>query len=390
MELQEFQAKALLGRYSVAVPEGFVARTPDEAEAAAARLGPGRLFVKAQIAAGDRLGAGGIREAGSPAEARSAADELMGRTLATPQTGPEGSMVEAVLVERAAEVERELYLGMGVDPVAAAITLTAGAGGGSGIEERVAEEAAGLKTVMLGIGGERREGEIAGLGRDIGLPDAAVEPFCGFVGRLHHAFVDLDAGFIEINPLVLTPGGEFVAADAKLAMDDNATFRHADLPEEQAEARTDPTELQAQRHQINYVRMDGDVGVVVNGAGLGLATLDMIHMAGGAPANFMDIRTTAKSLDIAHGVGLVLDNPRAKVLLLNVFGGGMQPCDTIVEGLGIAYRRHRRKLPIVMRVTGNNEDFARQRLASFNLPTTECADMWQAVSGAVSAAARRA
>jgi succinyl-CoA synthetase beta subunit len=233
-------------------------------------------------------------------------------------------------------------------------------------------------------------GEIAEFCRRFSLPADAAERLGEVIVRLHRALIELDAGLIEINPLALTEAGEWVALDAKLAIDDNAMFRHPDLAELGRDAETDYVELHAQRHQINFVQMAGDIGTVVNGAGLGLATLDLIRAAGGTPANFMDIRTTARSLDIAQGVNLVLDNPRTKVVLVNVFGGGMQPCDTIIEGLGIAYRRRRRMLPVVLRVTGNNEDLARLRLANFNLPSTECPDMWQAVTRAVAIAQGRA
>jgi succinyl-CoA synthetase beta subunit len=264
--------------------------------------------------------------------------------------------------------------------------LTAGEGGGVEIEQRFAMNALQLESLRLSMKGERRPGDIVGFCRRIDLPERAVEKFCELVERVHRAFIDFDASLIEINPLALTESGDLVAVDAKLVIDDNAVFRHLDLAELGEETEADLIELQAQRHQINFVQMDGDVGTVVNGAGLGLATLDMIRTAGGSPANFMDIRTTAKSLDIAQGIGLVLDNPRAKVLLVNVFGGGMQPCDTIVDGLGIAFRRSHRVLPIVLRITGNNEDLARLRLANFNLRKTECSDMWQAVTRAVAIA----
>ena len=184
--------------------------------------------------------------------------------------------------------------------------------------------------------------------------------------------------------------GDLVAADAKVTIDDNAIFRHAETAQLRSEDDVDLIQLQAQRHQINYVQMDGNIGIVVNGAGLGLATLDLVQAAGGVPANFMDIRTTAKSLDIAHGVGMILDNPRAKVLLVNVYGGGMQACDTVVDGLAIAFRKSGRVMPMVLRITGNNENFARMRLANFNLPKTECADMWQAATRAVAIAQGRA
>jgi succinyl-CoA synthetase beta subunit len=268
--------------------------------------------------------------------------------------------------------------------------LTAAEGGGAEIEKRFAMNTLQLQSLRLSMKGGLRPGDLVELCRRIDLPEPAVEKFRELVERILRAFIDFDASLIEINPLALTQRGDLVAVDAKFVVDDNAVFRHPDLAELSGEAEADRVELQAQRHQINFVQMDGDVGTVVNGAGLGLATLDMIRAAGGSPANFMDIRTTAKSLDIAQGIGLVLDNPRAKVLLVNVFGGGMQPCDTIVDGLGIAFRRSRRVLPVVLRITGNNEDLARLRLANFNLPKTECSDMWQAVTRAVAIAQGRA
>ena len=390
MQLQEFQAKKLLSRYSIGIPVGAVAVTPDEAEAAAAQLNSAAVFVKAQIEAGDRSMAGGIRAAQSALAAKAAAKELLGQKLVTSQTGPNGQTVKRVLVEARIQAVREFYLAMWVETLSGSIMLTAAEGGGAEIEQRFAMNALQLQSLRLSMKGGLRPGDLVELCRRIDLPEQAVEKFRELVERIHRAFIDFDASLIEINPLALTQRGDLVAVDAKLVIDDNAVFRHPDLAELSGEAEADRVELQAQRHQINFVQMDGDVGTVVNGAGLGLATLDMIRAAGGSPANFMDIRTTAKSLDIAQGIGLVLDNPRAKVLLVNVFGGGMQPCDTIVDGLGIAFRRSRRVLPVVLRITGNNEDLARLRLANFNLPKTECSDMWQAVTRAVAIVQGRA
>ena len=284
---------------------------------------------------------------------------------------------------------REFYLAMSVDPVSAAINLVAGSGG-SGIELRVAANETELKTLQLATKGERHAGDIVAFARKIGLPDVVAEEFRAVVERLLRAFIDLDASLIEINPLALTTAGELIAVDARLELDDNAGFRHPDLMVLGGEPETDQTELKAQRSQINFVQMDGDIGTVVNGAGLGLATLDMIRAAGGAPANFMDIRTTAKSMDIARGIALLLDNPKVKVLLVNVFGGGMQPCDTVAEALGIAFRKAARRLPIVIRMTGNNEELARHRLANFEFPKIECTGMGQAVTRAVAIAQGRA
>ncbi len=382
MQVLECDAKKLLSRYAVPIPPGIVVTTPAEAETAAMRLGS--VFVKAQIRAGDRMAAGGVRAARSHAEARAIARELLGRPLATAQTGPGGEIVSKVLIERAVTPARAFYVALSLDLAGAAIVLTIAPSGADG----ALPEASALKHLRLGLAGDRHE--ILAFCNTLGLAPIEAVGLRDLLARLHQAFVELDASLLEINPLVLTADREWIALDAKLTTDDNAAFRHADFAELDQKGDADRAELHAQKHQINFVPMDGDIGIVCNGAGLGLATLDMVRAAGGAPANFMDIRTTAKSLDIAQGIKLVLDNPRTKVLLVNVYGGGMQPCDTIVEALGITYRRATRALPIVLRVTGNNEDLARLRLANFKLPSTECADMWQAVTRAVAVAQGRA
>jgi succinyl-CoA synthetase beta subunit len=384
MDLHEFKAKRLLAGYGIASPEGRVAVTADEASSAAKELG-GAVYVKAQIHAGDRAKTGGVRKAESPVEAKKIASELLGKKLVTPQTGPAGHAVKRVLVEAAVRAQKEIYLAVMIDALDASIVVLGGKGG-SGIEDRAAAGGAGLETLPLGLKGERKAGDIADFCKRLGLEGKEAEKLAQTVKNMHRAFVDLDASLIEINPLVFTEAGEPVALDAKIVLDDNALFRHPDLAGLREEDEIDEIELKAQQYQINFMRMDGDIGVVVNGAGLGLATIDMLSAAGGKPANFMDIRTTAKSLDIAQGIGLVLDNPNVKVLLVNVFGGGMQPCDTIIEGLGIAFRRKGRVLPLVLRVTGNNEDIARVRIESFGLPKTQSTDMWQAATRAVAIA----
>jgi succinyl-CoA synthetase beta subunit len=386
VQILECDAKSLLSRYAIASPAGIVAATADEAEAAATRLGSDAVFVKAQVRAGNREAAGGIRSVRSAADARAAAAALLGRRLATTQTRPEGFTVSTVLVEEAVPAKREFYLSAGVDIASAAIMVTVGKGCSGDVEKRLRTAPDEFARLPLRIGGECEPGDIAVFCGSLGLTAPEAAGLHDVIVSLHRAVIESDARLIEINPLVLTEAGAWVALDAKLVVDDNAAFRQADLAALGRDAEEDQVELHAQRHQINFVQMDGDVGAVVNGAGLGLATLDMIRAAGGKPANFMDIRTTAKSLDIAQGAALVLNNPRAKVLLVNVFGGGMQPCDTIVEGLGIACRRSQRKLPLVLRITGNNEDIARRLLKNFNLPGTECRDMWQAVTRAVALA----
>ncbi|HVT55024.1 MAG TPA: ATP-grasp domain-containing protein [Xanthobacteraceae bacterium] len=387
MDLHEFKAKRLLAGYGIASPEGRVAVTADEAASAAKELG-GAVYVKAQIHAGDRAQAGGVKKAESPAEARKAAHQLLGQKLVTPQTGPAGHAVKRVLIESAVRAQKEIYLSMMIDALDASIVVLGGKGG-TGVEDRAAAGAK-LESLHLGLNGEGKSGDIAEFCKRLGATGAEAEKLAATVKNMHRAFVELDASLIEINPLVFNEKGEPVALDAKIVLDDNALFRHPDLAGLREEDEIDEIELKAQQHQINFMQMGGNIGVVVNGAGLGLATLDMLRAAGGEPANFMDIRTTAKSLDIAQGVGLVLDNPKVKVILVNVYGGGMQPCDTIIEGLGIAFRRKGRVLPLVLRVTGNNEDIARVRMESFGLPKTLSPDMWQAATRAVAIAQGKA
>jgi len=386
MKLHEFQAKRLLSTYAIRCPPGRVAITPEEAEAAAREINATSIFVKAQVLAGARARAGGVRELGDARAVRTAAAELLGQRLVTDQTGPAGQIVRRVLIEAGADCAEELYLAMTVDGASGSIVLIGKAHGGSGVENRVRSEMLATQKLSFDIQGKLQQGDLAMFCRGLGLRSGTVDRLGEIIRNMHRAFVDIDASLIEMNPIAVTADGDLVVLDAKVVLDDNALFRHPELAELRDEEDIDDIELKAQRHQINFMQMDGDIGIIVNGAGLGLATLDMVHDAGGEPANFMDIRTTAKSLDIAQGIALVLDNPSAKVLLVNVYGGGMQPCDTIIEGLGIAVRRKGRVLPIVLRLTGNNEELARLRLANFNLPTTECADMWQAVTRAVAVA----
>ncbi len=383
MELHEFQAKTLLETYGIARPRGMVALTTDEAEQAARDLGPSPAVVKAQILAGDRFRAGGVRIVARPDEARAVARTLIGNRLVTEQTGPSGEICRRVLVETRTAIVREIYLSMTIDERSGGLMLIGGAKGGDDIEDRAAGDSGALITQPVTTASPGDAADIARFCARIGLTGAQADAGAAIIHAIHRAFIELDANLIEINPLAVTDTGELVAIDAKMSVDDNALFRHPELAELRDADAFDDVELKAQRNQINFYRMDGNIGVVVNGAGLALATLDMIHAAGGQPANFMDIRTSAKSLDIAQGVSMVLDNPRTRVLLVNVFGGGMQPCDTIIDGLGIAIRRKGRVLPIVLRMTGNNEDMAWQRLANFNLRTVSFPNMWDAVVRAV-------
>ncbi len=382
MRIHEFQAKHLLARYGLNVPAGSVAISTGEAGDIARELG-GPVVVKAQIHAGGRQRAGGIQPADGPAAARAVAGRLLGTSLVTAQTGPGGQKVRRVLVEAAIAAERELHIALLIDTSSGEVMLIGSARGGVDIEEQAARGEIRLNRLVLGSGSEARAQEVAAFVMALGLEGALCEQGCALIDGLRRAFVELDASLIEINPLALTAAGSLVALDVKMMLDDNALFRHPELAALRDEDDTSAAELQAQRHQLNYVQLDGNIGIVANGAGLGLATLDMLVAAKGRPANFMDIRTTANSLDIAQGFRLLLDNPATRAILINVHGGGMQPCDTIAEGLGIALRRSGRSLPLVVRLAGNNADFARSRLQNFGCAVVDCPDMWTAASQAV-------
>jgi succinyl-CoA synthetase beta subunit len=382
MRLHEFQAKTLLAGYGVDVPEGRVALTPEDAAAIARDFQGGGFAVKAQIRSGGRGKAGAVRLVSTPDEVAAAARLLLGRIFVTPQTGPDGAKAHSVLVERAVTASRSLYLSFFIDAAKAEAVLLAGAEGSEDIEQRVHAGAMKLERLSLASGEAIDDGEAAALGRRIGISDDLLADFVSLLRRLARAFSTLDATLLEINPVLLTDDGRLVAADAKIVIDDNALFRQPELAALREE-QEDEGERVAQNRQLNYIQMDGDIGLVANGAGLGLATLDMVHAANGRPANFMDIRTTATSLDVAYGFSLVLNNPAVRSILVNVHGGGMQPCDTIADGLGIAMRRTGRTLPTVVRLAGNNAEYARFRFANFGCRVIDRPDMWSAATRAV-------
>jgi succinyl-CoA synthetase beta subunit len=382
MDLHEFQAKAILARYGVPVPAGQVAWTADEAARIAAEMGWPRYAVKAQILAGGRGAAGGVKLTHSAEGVRACAAGLLGSKLVTAQTSGAGRTVRRVYVEQAFECVREIYLGVLLDRNEGTIMLIGAREGGEEVEERM--RSAPETFARLSLRGAAAP-DAADLGRfveSLGLEGSSAEAASKLCAALARAFVELDASLIEVNPLCVTREGRLMALDVKMTVDDNALFRQPELQVLRDEDEVDALELEAQRHDLNFVRMDGDIGLVVNGAGLGLATLDMLRDVGGAPANFMDIRTTAKSLQIAKGIGLLLAEPKVKAILVNVHGGGMTSCDTIVEAIHIAMRQSGRKVPIVFRAAGQNADYARRMMADRRIPHETAASM--------SAAARRA
>jgi succinyl-CoA synthetase beta subunit len=389
MQLLEFQAKELLTRYDVAVPRGRIADDAGEALRIARRLDFPRYAVKAQIHAGERFAAGGIKFADSPEAVAAATAELIGRPLVTTQTGPTGERVRWVLIEEAREPLRRLYAAVVLDPEAASLALLTSPLGGTDIGARIAADPKALVRTPLGFGAEGPIADFDGLAKGLGLTGEAQAAAAQALKGIARLALDLDAPLTEINPLALFADGRLVAQDAKISIDDNALFRHPALAALRAATQVeegDPEELAADRHHLNYQRLDGNIGVVVNGAGLALATHDMLVEAGGKPANFMDVRTTATSLDVAYSLEIILANPRVKAVLVNVHGGGMQNCDTIAEGLGIALRRTGRKLPLVVRLAGNNARFGQTRLRSMGVETIDGETMAEAVARVVQAA----
>ncbi|HEX2257667.1 MAG TPA: ADP-forming succinate--CoA ligase subunit beta [Afifellaceae bacterium] len=386
MNLHEFQAKEILARRGVPVPTGQVAWTPEEAARIARDIAGARFAVKAQILAGGRGEAAGVRLAATSDAVRGIAAEMLGAKLVTAQTGPQGRIVRRVYVEEAVAFERDIYLAVLVDRLEGRLLLIGARQGGEDIEERIARRPESLERLPLRSGTIPAADELDAFAERLGLDGPHRDQAAALCRALVEAFFELDASLIEINPLAVARHRGLVALDVKMTIDDNALFRHPDLQALRDEDESDPVELEAQRHDLNFVRMDGDIGVVVNGAGLALATHDMLVDAGGRPANFMDIRTTAMSLQIAKGIGLLLADPRVKAILVNIHGGGMTRCDTIVEAIHVARRWSGRSVPIVVRLAGQNADYARGMLADRQIPHEIAADMAEAARRAVALA----
>jgi succinyl-CoA synthetase beta subunit len=388
MNLHEYQAKSLLRRYGATSPDGELATTPDEAASAAEGLGGNAWVVKAQIHAGARAQAGGVRIVSSPGEAATAAREMLGKRIVTAQTGPDGIAVKSVYVEKACEIEREIYAAILVHRAKAAVVVLVGSEGGTGVERTLARRETLFELPFEADGpdpaGIERMAEFLSIGRDI------VEEVAGMLARARQAFVELDARLIEINPLALTRDGKVMALDAKMIIDDNAMWRHPDLEELRDEDDTDPQERAADKFEINYARMDGDIGILTMGAGLGLATMDMVTNEGGRPANFMDVRPMATREQVAEGIKLLLNDRRVKVILVMAMGGGLLHCDTIAEGLATVFRETGASKPVVYYAAGTGKEISELTLKNRGVPVAVTASMEEAVEEAVRIAGRRA
>ncbi len=386
MYVHEFQAKQLLSGYGVLVPRGTLARNPEAARDAAQEIGGDAWAVKAQILAGGRGKAGGIKIAESLEAVAAASRELLGTTLVTEQTGAAGRKIASVYVEERVAAARELYLATLVDRASGRVAFLTSAEGGEDIEEAVAGDPARIDKLVVDPATGPDDADLRKAAAGLGLDGAAAEAAVVLMAGLYKAFLELDASLIEINPLALTETGELRAVDVKLNLDDNALFRHPELEALRDPDDLDPTEMEAARYEINYVKLGGDIGCMVNGAGLALATLDAIGRAGGAAADFMDVRPVATREQIATGFRLVLKNPKVKTILVNVFGGGILRCDTMAEGIAAAVRAHGLEVPLIVRAAGTNMEIAKKVLVGQGIPVTFADDMDEAAEMAVRAA----
>ncbi len=386
MYVHEFQAKQLLSSYGVPAPRGAVARTPAAARDAAREIGGGAWAVKAQILAGGRGKAGGVKIAESLDAVATESRQLLGSTLVTEQTGAAGRKVASVYVEERVAAARELYLAVLVDRASGRVAFLTSAEGGEDIEEAVARDPARIDKLVVDPARGPDDAGLRNAAAGLGLDGAAAEAAVALMSGLYKAFHELDASLIEINPLAVTETGELRAIDVKLNLDDNALFRHPELEALRDPDDFDPTEMEAARYEINYVKLGGDIGCMVNGAGLALATLDAIGRAGGAAADFMDVRPVATREQIATGFRLVLTNPKIKAILVNVFGGGILRCDTMAEGIASAVHAHGLPVPLILRLAGTNMEIAKKTLVGQGVPVTFADDMAQAAELAVRAA----
>lgn len=383
MKLHEFQAKDILRQFDIPTPAGGVAATAEQAQAVAKSLPCSNFAVKAQVHAGGRGEAGGVLLVEQLAEVATAADRLLGKRLLTSQMGLQGDgagrQVSNVLVECAEDIATEVYLAVLVDRTVGSIALIGTNECGPDFEQRLAADDFQLAKLVIENPENLSDIDFSVFLQQIRLDRAVEEQARQICASLCRAIVDLDASLIEINPLAVTKNNGLVALDVKMIIDDNALFRQPQLAAMRTEDELDSIELIAQWHDINLIQMEGNIGVIVNGAGLALATLDMLRDTGASPANFMDIRTTAKSQQIAEGIALVMQNPRVKALLLNIHGGGLTRCDTIAEGMGIAFRQTGKSPPVVFRAAGNNADMARTVLKNCGISFVDTLSMTEAV-----------
>jgi succinyl-CoA synthetase beta subunit len=388
LKIHEYQAKAVLARFGVPVPRGEVAFSAQEAGEIARRLGGSISVVKAQIHAGGRGKGGGVQLARSPQEAEGLAAQMIGMNLVTHQTGPEGKNVQRVLIEEGLQIDRELYLSILVDRASQSPVIIASAAGGMDIEEVAAStpEKIVKEYIDRGTGIVPFEGRKIGFA--IGLDGKLANKLVALLESIYKAFVETDASMIEINPLIVTKGGDLLALDAKVTFDDNALYRHPDLKDLRDITEEDPLEVEASKFSLNYIRLDGNIGCMVNGAGLAMATMDIIKLAGGEPANFLDVGGGANAEQIKNAFRILMADKNVKAVLINIFGGILR-CDVLAAGVIAAVKDLGVPVPIVIRMEGTNVDEGKRMLKESGLNFATADSMGEAAEKVVSLAGAR-
>ena len=385
MNIHEYQGKEILRKYGVTTPRGIPCFSVDEAVEAAKKLGGNVWVVKAQIHAGGRGKGGGVKVAKSLDEVRELASQILGMTLVTHQTGPQGKLVQRLLIEEGADIQKEYYVGMVVDRGTQRVALMASSEGGMNIEDVAAKTPELIHKVFIDPSTGLTDAEGEDIARKIGMPEGAVKEACKFMQGLYRAFVETDASLAEINPLIRTGDNRVIALDAKFNFDSNALYRHPEIVALRDLSEEDPDEIKASEFGLTYISLDGNIACLVNGAGLAMATMDIIKLYGGSPANFLDVGGGATTERVTEAFKIMLANPNVKAILVNIFGGIMR-CDVIANGVVAAAKQVQLKVPLVVRLEGTNVDLGKKILAESGLPIISANGMADAAQKAVNAA----
>jgi len=387
MKIHEYQAKEILKKYGLPTPKGVACFSVEDAVTAAHGIGGKSWVLKAQIHAGGRGKAGGVKVATSLDQVKQYAGQILGMRLVTHQTGREGRIVKRLLVEEGADIKKEFYVGMLVDRVSQRVVLIASSEGGTEIEEVAAATPERIHKVLVDPVSGLNSTDANEMARKIGIPEGIINQACDLLIHLYQAFEETDASLAEINPLVVTGTGQLLAVDAKMNFDDNALYRHPDIAAMRDLDEEDPAEIEASKHDLSYISLDGNIGCLVNGAGLAMATMDITKLYGGAPANFLDVGGGASTEKVTEAFKIMLKNSKVKAVLVNIFGGIMK-CDVIAEGIVAAVKQVHLNVPLVVRLEGTNADAGKKILAASKLPITSASNMADAAQKAVAAANR--
>ena len=384
MKIHEYQAKEILRQFGVSTPNGIVCFSVEEAVSAARSLGGSRWVVKAQIYAGGRGKGGGVKLAHSLEEVRQFAEGMLNKPLITHQTGPQGQIVHRLYIEQGVDIQREYYLGMVIDRARQRVCLMASSEGGMDIEEVAIKTPEKIHKILIDpISGLTDQDSVNVAGK-IGLPTTCLDAAKALLSGLYQAFDETDASLLEINPLILTSSGQVIALDAKMNFDDNALFRHPEIVALRDTDEEDPDEIEAAKHDLSYIALDGNIGCLVNGAGLAMATMDIIKLYGGQPANFLDVGGGATAEKVTEAFKIMLRNPKLQAILVNIFGGIMK-CDVIAQGVTAAAREVKLAVPLVVRLEGTNVDLGKKILAESGLPIISASNMAEAAEKVVGA-----